>query len=225
MKPRALDLFCGAGGATKGLQRAGFHVTGVDIRRQPRYCGDAFVQADATKPPFDLRGFDFIWASPPCQAHTSMKTMWNAKQHDSCIDEVRSMLRLYGGPYVIENVPGAPLGTGIQLCGTSFGLRAGDAELRRHRHFESNVLLFTQPCRHQSEVIGVYGGHARNRRRTIGVYGEGARDSRRKFDKGQPDFTVDDARAAMDIDWMTLAEVCQAIPPAYSEFIGRQILG
>lgn len=224
MKPRALDLFCGAGGATKGLQRAGFHVTGVDIRKQPRYCGDAFVQADATMPPFDLRGFDFIWASPPCQAHTSMKTMWNAKQHDSCIDEVRSMLQSYGGPYVIENVPGAPLGTGIQLCGTSFGLGTGEAELRRHRHFESNVLLFMQPCRHSCEVIGVYGGHARNRRRTIGVYGEGARDSRRKFDKGSPDFTVNDAREAMGIDWMTLAEVCQAIPPAYSEFIGRQIL-
>src|SRR6185437_7851072 len=76
---RALDLFCGAGGATKGLQNAGFHVTGVDLKRSPRYCGDVFIQADALT--VDPRGFDFIWASPPCQAHTSLKTMPNAKPH------------------------------------------------------------------------------------------------------------------------------------------------
>jgi DNA (cytosine-5)-methyltransferase 1 len=73
--------------------------------------------------------------------------------------------------------------------------------------------------------LGVYGGHVRNRkRRTIGIYGEGARDSRRKFDKGVDEFTVEHAREAMGIDWMTLAELCQAIPPAYTQFIGKQLL-
>ena len=210
MRYRALDLFCCAGGATRGLQLAGFHVTGIDIGPQPRYCGEVFIQADATAPPVDLRAFDFIWASPPCQAHTAMKTMHNARPHVSRIEETRALLQSWGGPWVIENVVGAPLGTGIQLCGTSFGLGVSDAEIRRHRHFESNVLLFGQPCKH--------GG------RTIGVYGEGARDSRRKFDKTQPEFRAADARAAMGIDWMTLAELSQAIPPAYAEFIGRQIV-
>lgn len=222
MKPKAIDLFCSAGGASRGLQMAGFHVTGVDIRPQPRYCGDVFHEADALT--FPLEGFDFVWASPPCQAHTSLRTMHNAKPHADLIPATRERLERWGGVWVMENVVGAPLGIGIQLCGTSFGLGAGDAELRRHRHFESNVMLLGLPCRHNAGVIGIYGGHARNRRRTIGVYGEGARDSRRKFDKGQPDFSVQDARVALGIDWMTIAELSQAIPPAYSEWIGRQVM-
>lgn len=225
MKLRALDLFCGAGGATKGLQRAGFHVTGVDIKRQPRYCGDAFVQGDATNPPLDLRRFDFIWASPKCQAHTSMKTMHNARPHEDQIPATRAVLATSGVDYIIENVIGAPLIEPFMLCGTAFGLGAIDAELRRHRIFEASFPVLSPKCQHHSRVVGIYGGHARDRRRrTIGVYGEGGRDSRRKHSKGHPDFTVTEARAAMEIDWMTLAELCQAIPPAYSEFIARQFL-
>ncbi len=208
MKPRALDLFCCAGGATKGLQRAGFHVTGVDIKPQPRYCGDAFHQADALT--FPLEGYDFIWASPPCQAHTSMKTMHNAKHHADLIPATRERLEKWGGPWVMENVIGAPLGVGIQLCGTSFGLGTGAAELRRHRHFEANFLLMGPPCRHGSEVIGVYGGHARNRKRSGGS-------------RGKQDF-YGKAGEALGIDWMTLSELSQAIPPAYSEFIGQQVM-
>lgn len=90
VRPRALDLFCGAGGATKGLQRAGFHVTGVDNRPQPRYCGDAFHQADALT--FPLEGFDFIWASPPCQAFTSLRFMPTAKAHPNLIPQTRARL-------------------------------------------------------------------------------------------------------------------------------------
>jgi DNA (cytosine-5)-methyltransferase 1 len=223
-KPRALDLFCGAGGATKGLQRAGFHVTGVDIKPQPRYCRDAFIQMDAVT--FPLRDVDFIWASPPCQAYSAMKTMPDAKPHPELIDPVRDRLTMSGRPWVIENVPGAPLGAPILLCGTMFGLGVRDAELRRHRLFESCVALLAPSCRHgQRDVIGVYGGHQRNRRRrTIGIYGEGCRDSVRKVDRGVADFTVQDGREAMGIDWMTIAELCEAIPPAYSEFIGRQIM-
>ena len=107
-----------------------------------------------------------------------------------------------------------------------FGLGIADAELRRHRLFESSIFILTPPCQHgrRAAVVGVYGGHARNRIRTIGVYGEGARDSRRKLDKGVPDFSVEQAREAMGIDWMTLAELCQAIPPAYTEYLGRALL-
>ena len=220
---RALDLFAGAGGAARGLQMAGFHVTGIDIRPQPRYAGDLFIQADALRPPVWLEDFDLIWASPPCQAYTSMRTMHNAKPHLDLIPETRAMLQAAGVPWVIENVVGAPMRYSVMLCGTMFGLGCDGAELRRHRIFETSFPMLAPPCSHrQSAVIGLYGGHQRNRKRvkTIG-YGEGCRDSRRKHDKGQPDFTVGDGRAAMGVDWMTLAELCQAIPPAYSEYIAR----
>lgn len=221
MRLKALDLFCCAGGATKGLQRAGFHVTGVDVKPQPRYCGDEFHQADALT--FPLEGFDFIWASPPCQRHTAMKTMHNAREHDDLVPATRERLAASGIPYVIENVVGAPLIDPFMLCGTMFGLGVENADLQRHRIFETNFFIgLVPPCNHGARAtIGVYGGHVRNRKRTIGIYGEGARDSRRKFDKGVPDFSVEQGREAMGIDWMTVAELSQAIPPAYSEFIGR----
>lgn len=224
MKPRALDLFCGAGGATRGLQLAGFHVTGVDIKAQPRYCGDEFYQGDATT--FSIGAFDFVWTSPPCQAHTAMKTMHNAKAHPDLIPVTREKLQRSGIPYVIENVPGAPLHHPILLCGTMFGLGCEDAELQRHRWFECSFPALFPECRHGSRAatLGVYGGHLRNRKRTIGVYGEGVPDSVRKFDRGVADFNVKQGREAMGIDWMTLAELCQAIPPAYSQFIGEQVI-
>jgi DNA (cytosine-5)-methyltransferase 1 len=209
-----------------GLHRAGFDVVGVDIVPRKRY-PFTFVQADALNPPFDLRQFDFIWASPPCQAHTSMKTMHNAKDHPDLIPATRAMLKASDVPYVIENVVGAPLENYITLCGTMFGLGVEDADLLRHRNFETSFpVVLVPPCQHGARAtIGVYGGHIRNRkRRTIGVYGEGCRDSRRKMDKGVPDFTIEQGRAAMGIDWMTVAELCQAIPPAYGEFIGRAAL-
>ena len=136
---RALDLFCGAGGATHGMQQAGFHVTGVDIRPQPRYCGDSFVRWDALEYG-DVAGcFDFIWASPPCQAHTSLNGMHNAKEHADLIPQTRWLLKESGRPYVIENVEGAPLRNPFTLCGTMFGLGTEcGVELHRHRIFEAN---------------------------------------------------------------------------------------
>jgi DNA (cytosine-5)-methyltransferase 1 len=223
-KPRALDLFCCAGGAGMGLHRAGFEVVGVDIRPQPRYPFE-FHQADALT--FPLDGFDFIWASPPCQAHTAMKTMHNAKDHEDLIPATRERLIASGLPWAMENVMGAPLENPIMLCGTMFGLGVEDAELRRHRLFEtSEPILLVPQCQHGARAtIGIYGGHARNRkRRSFGVYGEGCRDSRRKSDRGVEDFSIEHGRIAMDIDWMTTAELSQAIPPAYSEFIGRAAL-
>jgi DNA (cytosine-5)-methyltransferase 1 len=224
---RALDLFCGAGGATRGLQLAGFHVTGVDIKPQPRYCGDFFIQQDALcLPPGLMDMFDLIWASPPCQAHSAMRTMPDAKNHPDLIPQTRALLVASGQPYVIENVEGAPLISPVMLCGTMFNLGCQDAELRRHRLFECSFPVLFPECRHgqRRAAIGVYGGHLRNRQRTIGVYGEGVRDSVRKVDKGRADFNVEQGREAMDIDWMTLAELCQAIPPAYSEYLGGQFL-
>jgi len=228
MKLKVLDLFCCAGGAGAGYHRAGFEVVGVDVKPQPRYPFE-FIQADVlTLDPAFIASFDAIHASPPCQAHTAMKTMHNAKAHDDLVPATRALLNASGRPWIMENVVGAPLDDPMLLCGTMFGLGVDDAELRRHRLFETSFpILFHPECQHGARhTIGVYGGHIRNRQRarTIGVYGEGARDSRRKFDKGVADFSTAQGRAAMGIDWMTTAELSQAIPPAYTEFLGRELM-
>lgn len=214
-KPRALDLFSGAGGATKGLQRAGFHVTGVDLTRQPHYCGDAFLEADALT--VELAGFDFVWASPPCQAHTTMSNRWRgsggrADTHANLIPAIRERLAMAGVPYVIENVPGARrhLRSPLTLTGEMFGLG-----VHRPRLFETSVALLA-PCKPQPArgSIGVYGKLHDGRllwRRTDGTEQRAAA-------------SLAEARAAMGIDWMTWRELAEAIPPAYAEFIARQFL-
>lgn len=210
-KPRALDLFCGAGGVSKGLAEAGFEVWGVDIKPQPRYVHPGrFVHGDALNPPFDLREFDFVWASPPCQAHTSLRWMHNAKEHLDLIPETRGMLIHAGVPWVMENVPRAPMRRDLLLCGSMFNLGCDGAELRRHRIFETSFTCLSPQCVHGQEerVIGVYGGHGRDRRRKTNTQ----------------DFSTADRRKAMGIDWMTGAELSQAIPPAYAEYIGREFL-
>jgi DNA (cytosine-5)-methyltransferase 1 len=202
MKPRALDLFCGAGGAARGLQMAGFHVTGVDIKPQPRYCGDAFVQGDALNPPFDLSRFDFIWASPPCQAHSKTRAI-TGKVYPNLIPQTRNLLA--GHPFtVIENVPGAPLRQSFHLCGTMFGLK-----VLRHRHFEASFLVLAPSC-------GRHGGTNSHRGYSTGAeFVCVAGNNYRRFE----------GAAAMGIDWMrTRAELSEAIPPAYSEYIGRAAL-
>lgn len=243
-RPKCADLFCGAGGAAMGLHRAGFDVEGWDIKPQPHYpftfhLGNAL---DA-----DLTGFDFVWASPPCQPHSALKTMPNAKHHDDLIPATREKLIAWGGPYIIENVPGSTtLSPVAMLCGTMFdlGTADGQAELRRHRYFESNIFLTSLVCRHSARMVcGVYGGHGRDRRRTIGVYGDSAGISDARKEKmrkrvvncyghtggysvrdGAQQFTTQQRREAMGIEWMNGTELSQAIPPAYSEFLGRQIL-
>lgn len=207
-KLKALDLFCGAGGAGMGLHRAGFDVIGVDIVHQPRY-PFMFLRGDALKTQFGLSKFDLVWANPPCQAHTSMKTMHNALPHKDLIPETRAMLKAAGVPYVIENVVGAPLENPFMLCGTMFGLEVDGAELHRHRIFETNFPVPAMKCMHRDRpVIGVYGGHVRNRRRRPG-----------SKSRGVEDFSIEQAQKAMQIDWMTLTEMCQAIPPAFSAYI------
>ena len=241
--PRLLDLFCGAGGAAMGYHRAGFdEIVGVDIKPQPRY-PFAFVLGDALEyVAMHGREFDAIHASPPCQAFTALKTMWNSKEHPDLVDPTRSLLSESRRPYVIENVPGAPVAAHVVLCGTMFDLGTGDAELRRHRLFElSGFFLLAPSCRQyeRGRVCGVYGGHGRDRRRTVGVYGDGnGRDYRKhpatvgvfggaggkSVRDGTQQFSTAQRREAMGIDWMTGNELSQAIPPAYTEFIGRQLI-
>lgn len=192
-----------------GLHRAGFDVTGIDLNPQPRY-PFRFIRGNALSA--DLIGYDLVCASPPCQAHTALKTMHNAKVHADLIPATRAKLKEWGGSWIIENVPGAPLINPVMLCGTMFGLRTTcGAELRRHRLFElSDGFLITPPCQHRGPTIGVYGG------------GHGV--SLRRHAKGVRCFKAAQQREAMGIDWMTVDELSQAIPPAYSEFLGRNLL-
>ena len=216
MKPKLLDLFAGAGGACRGYQLAGFHVTGVDIQAQPHYCGDEFIQADALT--FPLEGYDVIHASPPCQAYVDSA---NKTKHPRLIEPMRDRLLAWGGPYVIENVDCAPLINPLLLCGTMFGLR-----VIRHRLFESNRPVYFPPatCCHWGKVQN--GDFA-------GVYGRGGRGARWRDNRGRsyrwgsvPEGAklLSFWQEAMGIDWMTRAELTQAIPPAFTEWLGRQLL-
>lgn len=228
MKPRLLDLFCGAGGAAVGYHRAGFDVVGVDIRPQPNYPFE-FVRMDALEFMRDgcwawhdfYAPFDAIHASPPCQAYTSMRVMHNARDdHPDLIGPTRELLQATGLPYVIENVPGAPIATLTRLCGSSFGLGVevydGWRQLRRHRYFETTFPMLSPPCQHQGATIGLYGDHARDRRRVDGLSRGKDFPDRDKLELG---------RKAMGMPWaQKWREVSEAIPPAYTEFIGAQLL-
>lgn len=201
----ALDLFCGPGGATRGLQNAGFKVLGVDINRQLRYCGDWFVQADALSLPIEfLRRFDFIWASPPCQAYSiaSQSRRNEGHEYPDLLAPTRAMLEASGVPWVIENVPGAPMRGDLSICGCQVGL-----ELRRKRWFETSWKHFdlAHPCHHMGPVVSVVGhGTPSWVRQKLGF---------------NP--SIKHYRSAMGIDWMNRGELSLSIPPAYSEFIAR----
>ena len=213
MRPRLLDLFCCAGGAAMGYHQAGFDVVGVDKVRRQRYPFQ-FVQADVLDlDPSWVASFDAIHASPPCQKHTSMKTMPDAREHEDLIPQTRALLQASGRPYVIENVVGARkhLVSPTLFCGSMFDLGARGAQLQRHRLFETSFFLLSP-------------GHCAHRAPTIGIYGEGCRDSRRKYNKTIPEFTVEDGREAMGMPWASLAEICEAIPPAYTRFIGEHLI-
>lgn len=204
-RPRLLDLFCGAGGAAMGYHRAGFEVVGVDVCPQPNYPFE-FHQGDATVWP--LAGFDAVHASPPCQAFTAYRRRGGGvgDGYPDLIDAMRGRLVDRGEPWVIENVQGAPLHAPLRLCGSSFGL-----DVRRHRFFESNVPLLPLPCDHQWQTPRFAPSTNRaNLRRTVEV--------------GVWRIPLEVQRRAMDIDWMTLAELTEAIPPAYTEHVGRQLM-
>ncbi len=209
----ALDLFCCAGGVAKGLTDAGWYVVGVDIEPQPRY-PYAFIQADVMN--ISFANFGLVWASPPCQGYSDMRHAPGAKQHPRLIERVRNKLIRAGTKYVIENVEGAPLRNPITLCGSMFDLGAQGCQLQRHRLFECSFPVDQPECRHEGPVIGVYGGHARKRSASAG--GRGTRDVWLGGHRAA-------AAEAMNIDWMTLNEMSQAIPPAFAEYIGRAAFG
>lgn len=225
---RALDLFCGAGGVSMGLHRAGFDVVGVDLSPQPQY-PFAFVQADALAPPVRLADFDFIWASPPCQAYTMMQalnTRGPKREHPKLVEPVREMLRASGVPYCIENVPGAPMKGAFTLCGSMFGLG-----VRRHRLFEASFFVFTPPCQHgEGYPVPVWGDgrpsrqEVRKARRALAVYGDHPQRPGDKTQRVNRARTLREGQIAMGIDWMDWRPLTQAIPPAYSEYIAKAFL-
>lgn len=213
MKLIAVDLFCCAGGASRGIAAAGFEVVGVDIRPHKNY-PFKFHQADALT--FPLDGFHFAWASPPCQGYTALRHAPGTKGAPLLIEQVRERLKASGIPYVIENVEGAPLLNPVTLCGSMFDLGAQGCRLQRHREFESSFPIPQPECRHDDRpVIGVYGGHARRRAASAG--GRGTKDAWVGGHKAA-------ASEAMGIDWMNLGELSEAIPPAFAEHIAKAAL-
>ena len=214
-RPRLLDLFCGAGGAAMGYHRAGFEVVGVDIRPQPHYPFE-FHQADALDYPLD--GFDAIHASPPCHDHSTVtgrnRKAQGMKGTGWMLAATVDRLLDVGLPWVVENVEGARMPASVavyRLCGSSFGL-----DVRRHRLFASNVAPLVPPCDHSWQTPRFRSLNSRSKTglaSVVGVHGHlnyaGEFELRCK---------------AMGIDWMTNDELSQAIPPAYTEFIGRQLV-
>ncbi|MDD5475476.1 MAG: hypothetical protein PHU03_03055 [Syntrophales bacterium] len=223
-KPRLLDLYCKAGGGAKGYHRAGFEVYGIDYKPQPHY-PFSFIQMDALEA-LDrlLRGegltfsngstlylvdFSAYHASPPCQRHSQMTKKWGRqREHPDLISPTRKRLVATGKTYVIENVEGAPLENPVMLCGTMFGLHSGEYWLRRHRIFESNINLFAPAtCCHQGKALPVY-GHAGGTSKRDGLTFPG----------------TDAWREGMGIDWMVGNELAEAIPPAFTEHIGKYLM-
>jgi DNA (cytosine-5)-methyltransferase 1 len=229
VKPRLLDLFCGAGGAAMGYHRAGFDVVGVDIATQPNYPFE-FIQTDAltflerwlqeaADDEVDDFDFDAIHASPPCQAFTAYQRTGNVGLYPDLIDDTRALLRGAGLPYVIENVVSAPLYDPLLLCGSMFD--GPTVDIQRHRLFESNVPLVPPmwPCRHKLAGRDRFPG-GRSKERT----GSSRGLVRGTIEVGSWDIPLARQQEAMGIDWMALEELSESIPPAYTQFIGEQLM-
>jgi DNA (cytosine-5)-methyltransferase 1 len=209
VRPRLLDLFCGAGGAAMGYWRAGFDVVGVDMNPQPHYPFE-FIQADALElgPDFIAR-FNALHASPPCQKYTRKAAHWGRERkhfidHPDLIDPTRDLLKKSGLPYVLENVIGAPMRADAVLCGTMFGLR-----IIKHRQFECNFPLpcILPPCDHR-DVYNPWSGKGRS-----------ANEHREA--QGTP--WIPQCGGASRKAGVT-GDLNNAIPPAYTEWLGRHLL-
>jgi DNA (cytosine-5)-methyltransferase 1 len=216
VRPKLLDAFCCEGGAGKGYHDAGFDVVGVDIAGQPRYPFE-FHQGDALEFIAEHgREFDVIHASPPCQSYLNLgavnRALGRKYEHADLIGATREVLEWVGKPYVIENVQDArrELVDPVRICGTGL-----DMPLRRHRLFESNLPLTGVACAHDRFTEPRYwtGWRPKGEKRlstVVQVYGNAG--------------GTDEWHAAMGIDWMTNKGMCEAVPPAYTEHIGRQLL-
>ena len=211
--PVLYDLFCGAGGAAMGYHRAGFEVVGIDNKPQKNYPFE-FIQIDALeflqevidgerpKP-------DVIHASPPCQLFSQATKAENRESHINLIPQTRELCARVGSTYIIENVPRSPLINWVLICGGSLQCSTGTMQLHRHRLFESNAALFGMPCSQQKS-------------QTITVVGHGTPSWSAAALGRNP--TISEKREAMGIDWMNRGELSQAIPPAYTKFIGEQLI-
>ena len=224
-KPRLLDLGCKAGGASAGYVAAGFDVVGVDIEPQPNYPYE-FYQDDALeflrRMGDDKSIFAAVHASMPCQLFSHGTVAQDSSKYVDLVTPIRPLLQATGLPYIMENVKRAPLIDPITICGASFGLEAKDEEgplvLRRHRLFESNVGFIVPPCacreyqRNGYKIAGCYGGARRTRYEAEHVRHGGYVPPRPILDE------------LMGIDWMTEAELFQAVPPSYTWALGLQLL-
>lgn len=207
---KLLDLYCGAGGASMGYHQAGFEVTGIDINRQKRY-PFRFIQMDALEvSPSFLAGFDVIHASPPCQKYSDLQKRTGLDYPD-LIQPTRQILLNSGKPYVIENVDTAPLLNPVMLCGRMFP----ELKVYRHRLFESNIEIEIPIHPIHDKLVFTY---------------DKRKYHYKKFDNGMfiqvtggGNGTIQQKRAAMDIDWMIHKEINESIPPAYTKYIGEQI--
>ena len=232
-RPRLLDLFCGAGGAAVGYHRAGFDVYGIDHAPQPNY-PYTFNRDDALaflKVAVDAAGagrlphLAAIHASPPCQLFSAAANADDRLRlfeiHGDLLTPTRELLQQTRVPYIIENVPGAPMRADVTLCGTMFGLGADGFELRRHRLFE----LGNWPRRWPSgRPRGVDPPRCRHRAQAIAVYGHGGNADFYKRAGGRG-VTVNAQREAMGVDhWTTRDELAEAIPPAFTEWLGGELL-
>lgn len=222
VKPRLLDLFCGAGGCSVGYHCAGFDVVGVDIKPQSNYPFD-FWQVDALMALGKYwwengRSFDAIHASPPCQAFTAYKRTGNVGEYPDLVSQTRDILNTTGLPYVIENVEGAPLDDPVRICGSMFD---PPMDVRRHRLFETNWSLTPPvwPCRHKLHGPDRFPGG-----RSVERTGASTGLVRGTIEIGSWDIPLGRQQEAMGIDWMTLEELSEAIPPAYTEHIGHQLM-
>ena len=205
MKPLLLDTFCGAGGCSKGYVDAGFDVVGVDINPQPRYPYE-FHQGDALE--FIAKygkEFDVIHASPPCQEYSALKAVVDDPDYPDLVEATRKELIKTDKPYIIENVEGAPLINPVMLCGSMFGLR-----VRRHRLFESTPVIWFPPasCNHLLKAPRT--GRKPNSSQFYSVVGHFS--------------DVKGAGVAMGCEWMGQKEMSQAIPPAYTKWVGEQLM-